>query len=129
MSARAAIVAGLLLAASTSALAEEPAPSCKGAAAVVDACFSVHGRLGVYNGIPIRIWIVGTHRMLGVRDAMGGGVTVRPEIQTLLSRGEPGETVVYGDYEVCPLSKPHPGWMQFACIESAAHLEARRRAD
>jgi len=54
---------------------------------------------------------------------------VRPEIQTLLSRGEPGETVVYGDYEVCPLSKPHPGWMQFVCIESAAHLEARHRAD
>jgi len=129
VSARASVAAALLLTASASALAEEPAPPCKGAAAVVDACFSVHGRLGVYNGIPIRIWVVGTHRMLGVRDATGGGVTVRPEIQTLLSRGEPGETVVYGDYEVCPLSKPHPGWMQFVCIESAVHLEARRRAD
>jgi hypothetical protein len=64
-----------------------------------------------------------------VKDASGGGVTVRPEIQTLLSRGEPGATVVYGDYDVCPLSRPHPGWMQFVCIESATHLVAHRRTD
>ena len=85
----------------------------------------VHGRLGVYNGIPIRIWVIDTKRMLGVKDATGGGITVAPEIQTLLSQGEPGATVVYGDYEVCPLSKPHPGWMQFVCIESARNLVAR----
>ena len=127
MSARAGAVAALLLAASAVADAEETPPACRGAPTVVDACFTVHGRLGVYNGIPIRIWIVGTPRVLGVRDTSGGGVTVRPEIQTLLSRGEPGATVVYGDYEVCPLSKTHPGWMQFVCIESAAHLVARRR--
>jgi hypothetical protein len=126
--ARTAAVAALLFA-STAAAAEEAPPPCKGAPAVVDACFTVHGRLGVYNGIPIRIWVVGTHHVLGVRDAGGGGVTVRPEIQSLLSRAEPGATVVYGDYEVCPLSKAHPGWMQFVCIESATHLAARRRAD
>ncbi len=129
MSARAIVAAALLLAASATAVAEEAPPPCTGAAPVVDACFTVHGRLGVYNGIPIRIWVVGTHRMLGVKDATGGGITVRPEIQTLLSQGEPGETVVYGDYEVCPLSKSHPGWMQFVCIESASHLVARRRID
>lgn len=129
MSARAAAVAALLLAASATAVAEEASPPCRGAPTVVDACFTVHGRLGVYNGIPIRIWVVGTQRMLGVRDAAGGGVTVRPEIQTRLSQGEPGATVVYGNYEVCPLSKAHPGWMQFVCIENATHLVARRRAD
>ncbi len=129
MSAKATVAAALLLAASATAVAEEAPPPCKGAATVVDACFTVHGRIGVYNGIPIRIWVVGTQRMLGVKDATGGGITVRPEIQTLLSQGEPGETVVYGDYEVCPLSKQHPGWMQFVCIESASRLVARRRAD
>jgi hypothetical protein len=127
VSAKAAIVAALLLAASAAAVAEEPASPCKGAPTIVAACFTVHGRLGVYNGIPIRIWVAGTQRMLGVKDATGGDVTVRPEIQTLLSRGKPGETVVFGDYEVCPLSKPHPGWMQFVCIESARHLIARHR--
>ena len=86
MSARAAVAAALFLAAGTTAVAEEPAPPCKGAPAIVAACFTVHGRLGVYNGIPIRIWVVGTRRMLGAKDASGGGVTVRPEIQTLLSR-------------------------------------------
>ncbi|HXP77866.1 MAG TPA: hypothetical protein VN823_27270 [Stellaceae bacterium] len=128
MDAKAALVSALLLAASATALAEEPPPPCKGAPTVVAACFSVHGRLAVYNGIPIRIWVVGTRRMLGVRDAAGGGVTVRPEILRLLSQGEPGETVVYGDYEVCPLTKTHPGWMQFVCVEGAAHLVARPRA-
>jgi len=123
---KAALVA-LLLAASASALAEEP-PPCKGARTVVDACFTVHGRLGVYNGIPIRIWVLGTRRMLGVKDATGGGIVVRPEIQKLLSLGEPGDTVVYGDYDVCPLSKAHPGWMQFVCVEGATHLMVRRRA-
>jgi len=100
---------------------------CKGAPTIVGACFTVHGRLAVYNGIPIRIWMVGTRRMLGVKDATGGGVTVRPEIQRLLSQGDPMETAVFGDYEVCPLSKPHPGWMQFVCVESAAHLSAGPR--
>ncbi len=127
MSVRAAAVAGLLLAAGAAAVAEEASPPCKGAPTVVDACFTVHGRLGVYNGVPIRIWVVGTQHMLGVKDATGGGVTVRPEIQALLSQGEPGATVVYGDYQVCPLSKAHAGWMQFVCIESAAHLAAGRR--
>lgn len=129
MSIKAAIGAALLLGASATAVAEEAPAPCKGAPTIVDACFTVHGRLGVYNGIPIRIWVTGTHRMLGVKDATGGGITVRPEIQKLLSQGEPGATVVYGDYEVCPLSKPHPGWMQFVCIENSAHLSARRRSD
>jgi hypothetical protein len=117
----------VILAASTAAIAEESTVPCKGAPTIVGECFSVHGRLSVYNGIPIRIWIVGTHRMLGVKDATGGGVTVRPEIQTLLSQGDPMETAIFGDYEVCPLSKAHPGWMQFVCVESTAHLMAGRR--
>jgi hypothetical protein len=129
VSAKITIVAALAFVASTVVLAEDTAPPCKGAPTIVDTCFTVHGRLGVYNGIPIRIWVAGTKRMLGVKDATGGGITVRPDIQTLLSQGEPGATVVYGDYEVCPLSKSHAGWMQFVCIESAAHLEARRRTD
>jgi len=129
VSGKAAVAAAALLAASATALAEEAPPPCKGAPTIAAACFTVHCRLGVYNGIPIRIWVMGTRRMLGVKDASGGGVTVRPEIQTLLSQDEPGATVVYGDYEVCPLSKAHPGWMQFVCIESTAHLVARRRAN
>ena len=78
--ARAAGISALLLAASATALAEEPAPPCKGAPTVVDQCFTVHGRLGVYNGIPIRIWVVGTHGMLGVRDATGGVVIAFAEV-------------------------------------------------
>ena len=45
----AALTALLLAAASATATAEATPPPCKGAPAVVDACFTVHGRLGVYN--------------------------------------------------------------------------------
>ena len=129
MSPRAAVVSAVILAASAAAAAQEPAVPCKGAPKIVGECFSARGRLSVHNGIPIRIWIVGTRRMLGVKDATGGGVTVLPEIQRLLSLGDPMQTVVFGDYEVCPLSRQHPGWMQFVCVESATHLVARRRGD
>jgi hypothetical protein len=30
--------------------------------------------------------------------------------------------VVFGDFEVCPLTKDRPGYMQFVCIEAASHL-------
>jgi hypothetical protein len=125
----AAVVSAIILVASAAAVAQEPVVPCKGAPKIVGECFSVRGRLSVHNGIPIRIWIAGTRRMLGVKDATGGGVTVLPEVQRLLSLGDPMETVVFGDYEVCPLSKQHAGWMQFVCVESAIHLMARRRGD
>jgi hypothetical protein len=127
LGARAAIVSAVILAASAATIAQEAIVPCKGAPAIVGECFTVHGRLAVYNGIPIRIWVAGTRRMLGVKDATGGGVTVRPEIQRLLSQGDPMEIAVFGDYDVCPLSKAHPGWMQFVCVESAAHLMAGPR--
>jgi len=40
---------------------------CKNNPQIGGACFSVHGRLSAYNGAPsLRIWPIGTHRLLGV---------------------------------------------------------------
>jgi hypothetical protein len=33
-----------------------------------------------------------------------------------------GELQTYGDFVVCPFTKPHAGWMQFVCIDRAARL-------
>ncbi|HTO05622.1 MAG TPA: hypothetical protein VMR86_01070 [Myxococcota bacterium] len=57
----------VLLAASYGGDESTPWPGCAKHPDRADACFSVHGRLALGNGNPgRRIWVVGTHRMLGV---------------------------------------------------------------
>jgi hypothetical protein len=70
------------------------------------------------------MWIIGTRRLLGVDD-FKNAKDDRPEVPwipaNLESRYGPGIDV-FGDFEVCPLSKEKPGEMQFVCVESATHL-------
>jgi hypothetical protein len=106
----------------------QPVPKlkpCKGNPSLVGACYTVHGRFRFHDGAPSsRVWIVGTHRMLGV-DETTNVEKDRAEVPwipaNLESRVGPGIDV-FGDYEVCPLSKEKAGEMQFVCVESAAHL-------
>ena len=40
------------------------------ATAIIGDCFEIHGRLSLYNGTPsVRLWPVGTKRLLGVRES------------------------------------------------------------
>ena len=105
-------------------------PICKANPRIVAACFTVHGRVGVYNGIPIRIWVVGAHRMLRVTSPDGGNEEdgLPDSVLALLKQGAPQELVVFGDYEICPLAKEHAGWMRPVCVESASHLAAVKTA-
>ena len=98
---------------------------CKGSPSIVGPCFVIHGRYSYANGSPSsRIWIIGTKRRLGVDDFENAN-NDRPEVpwipENLEARSGPGIDV-FGDFEVCPLSKEKPGEMQFACVESATHL-------
>ena len=34
-------------------------------------------------------------------------------------------TQIYGDYEVCPLTRERPGWMQMVCIASGSRMVAK----
>jgi len=91
---------------------------CKEDPGIVDSCFKIHGRVFSSNGTPsLRIWRVGTDRILGVFD---------PEDEIIpdnLSKRLTGENVeVYGDYAVCPFTKAKPDEMQMVCVESASHL-------
>ena len=91
---------------------------CKEDPNVVDACFALHGRAFLSNGTPsLRIWRIGTDRILGVFD---------PENEIIpdsLEKKLSGFDVdVYGDFEVCPFTKRQPGEMQTVCVESADHL-------
>jgi hypothetical protein len=87
-------------------------------------CFNVHGRLSVYNGTPsIRLWPLGTKRLLGVIDpadvSNAPGETILPlDIKNKLD----WDQNVFGDFLVCPLTRQQPGRMQTVCIESGKNL-------
>jgi hypothetical protein len=79
------------------------------------------------NGTPsVRIWRVGTKRILGVseqRFRLDGFCNLPPDLAGKLS----WETDLFGDFTVCPLTEEKPGRMQMVCVESGANLELRKR--
>ena len=93
--------------------------SCREHPRLVGKCFNVHGRLATYNGNPaVRLWRIGTKRMLGVSDQRfkePGYSNIPAELLRQLD----GESKITGDFLVCPFTRSKPGEMQLVCIESA----------
>src|SRR5262245_22499042 len=118
----------LIVTASGSARFVPQAQSCRRRPDVIGKCFSVQGRLSVYNGTPsIRLWPIGTKRLLGIIDlndtSNAPGPTVLPaEIKTKLD----WDKDVFGNFLVCPLTKQKQGRMQTVCIESGKNLVVRQ---
>lgn len=90
---------------------------CRGNPDVVGKCFSLHGAMSIGNGTPgVRIWHVGTKRILGVLPSED---EIMPtEIRKHLTLG----VTIYADFEVCPFTTQKPGWMQMVCVQSASHV-------
>ena len=101
--------------------------SCKDHPKVIGACFTVSGRLSVYNGAPtLRIWKTGTRRMLGVSEQRFqevGYVNVPEDIRTKVNF----DTDLFGSFLVCPFTRSRPGEMQMVCVESGKNLQTRVR--
>ena len=109
----------VLLCLSNAAAAEENI-KCEGRADIVNSCFTIRGRLSYSNGSPsARIWRVGTHRMLGIRND-----ELPKEIEDKMLNFD---TELWGEFKVCPLTQEQPEHMQFVCIESWRNLKARQR--
>lgn len=110
-----------------------PAPeakeqSCRSHPQLAGKCFSVRGRLSVYNGAPaVRLWRVGTRRVLGVSEQRFNlpGYRNLPES---VSKQLNGDNEIVGDFLVCPFTPPKPREMQLVCIESAKNLVVQNRA-
>ena len=86
-------------------------------------CFAFHGRMsgpGVDN-IQVRIWRIGTHRLLGVPY---GACDVPDDLLRLLDQGND----IYADIVAHPLTPLKPGAMQFVCVVSASKMVTRRRS-
>jgi hypothetical protein len=99
----------------------KPEYGCKENPAIVGECFKIHGRISLYNGTPgVRIWPVGTKRLLGVLPSENE--IMPPNVSKHIALG----TDIFGDFVVCPFTKQEPGHMQFVCIESASNLVLER---
>src|SRR5580704_800377 len=101
---------------------------CRGNSKIVAACYSVHGRLSLgADTVRVRLWSVGTRRMLGVTGGPSlddADDPIWPESLKFNSGGDD----IYGDFEVCPFTPERKGEMQMVCIESASHLVVRHQS-
>src|SRR5262245_50383057 len=122
----------LLVILSVSVWAQSPArdakeKSCRTHPLLVGRCFTLHGRLSVYNGAPaLRLWKVGSRRMLGIseqRFAIAGYRNIPENIESQLNQ----DVAIFGDFLVCPFTRPRPREMQLVCIEEGKNLAVRRQ--
>jgi hypothetical protein len=101
------------------------------AAAHAEPCRTVHGRMSMANGAPsVRIWVTGTHRILGVVQPHERFEDLPANVRAIWSRS--GDvamwaTDLYGDFRVCPITPSQPGRMQMVTLASATGLVPRRR--
>jgi hypothetical protein len=124
------ILAGLILVSvgSASSLGNNTTnKSCREHPQLVGRCFSVHGRLSVFNGAPsFRIWKIGTKRVLGVseqRFALEGYNNLPDDLRGKVD----AEKDLYGDFLVCPFTKARPKEMQMVCIEQVTNVVIKNR--
>ncbi len=91
--------------------------ACQSQFTVVADCYETRGRAQAYNGTPsIRIWKVGTSRLLGIKDDHFEHlpIVVKENIEFGVK--------IFADFVVCPLSPDQPGHMQIVCVESAKNI-------
>ena|SRR5580704_1225863 len=99
-------------------------PRCKGNPKLVDACYVIHGRATYGNGTPaLRIWPVGTNRMLGVTAGRVADDADDPIVPKQLAF-DPSKKA-FGDFEVCPFTPERKGEMQMVCVETVKNLSIK----
>jgi len=106
---------------SSLSFAREPEWECRLNPQVVGDCFTVHGRLSIWNGNPtMRIWKIGTKSMLGIRE----GTRLPKELEDVLGDFD---TEIYADFQVCPMTRSKSGHMQIVCVQAAKNIHISKR--
>ena len=99
----------------------EAANSCATDPRLVGPCFTVRGRLSLYNGKPTqRIWIVGTKRMLGVSEGR-----FPPDGYSFFPSNMPDpvfDAFYFANFTVCPFTKDKPEVMRLICVQAVTDL-------
>jgi hypothetical protein len=85
----------------------------------VEPCMKRHGRLSSQNGIALRIWLIGSTRMV----ALDNDVDQLPaSIRRYTSMTSPDHSYIYGDFDICPLEADRPGHIRRVCVVGAEKL-------
>lgn len=90
-------------------------------------CRWVHGRFNLWNGSSVRrIWIIGTHRIVALRD---GDADAPAVIKSYLYGGfYPAKADgLFGEFDICALEPNQPGHMQHIRLRSTKNLRFRGR--
>src|SRR5690349_21355130 len=85
----------------------------------VEPCVTRHGRLSSQNGIALKLWLIGTKRVLAVENGVEG---LPPVAQKYLEMTSPDHSYIYGDFEVCRVQPDRPGHIGFACLAGGKNL-------
>lgn len=123
----------LLFIACNAMLAQSPtkpvAKSCRARPDLAGKCFTVHGKLSSYNGTPsLRLWKFDSKQLLGVSDSeRNSGEPGQPTIPAAIEEQLDWDKEIFGDFLVCPLTRPRIREMQIICIESGENLIVRKR--
>ena len=92
----------------------------------LNTAFTIHGRLHYYNGGgEMRIWIVGSRRILSVEDG-----PANQKLNSIL--GEDGDVfsrTIYGDFTVDPTEPDKKGYMRLVRILTIKNVVIERDAD
>ena len=94
---------------------------CNNLNGIIGDCFTFEGRPSLFNGNPsLRIWRIGTKRILGVHEIINETTGEEPCIPENLKKAinDNFSIEVYGEFTVCPLTKAEPGVMQMVCVDS-----------
>lgn len=124
-----AVLSGLAALPAASAVAEDVFTG-----ADLNRPFTVHGRLRCHNGTPsMRIWIVGTQRILGVserQDEGAGKPAIPPKIRDIFDDGKGWFTKdVFADFLVEPFEPDKPGVMRPVRILDATSIVVTLNGD
>jgi hypothetical protein len=107
---------GLWLATGTNAAGAAPWP-CPNKP--VEPCFKHHGRLSSQNGISLKIWLIGSTRVVGLDN----DVDQLPSwIGKYLEMTSPDHSYIYGDFDICPTEPDTPGHLRQVCLAGAERL-------
>jgi hypothetical protein len=85
----------------------------------VEPCFKHHGRLSSQNGIALKIWLIGTSRVVGLEN---DGNDLPPMIRKYLDMTSTNHSYIYGDFDICPTELDKPGHLRRVCVAGAEKL-------
>lgn len=85
----------------------------------IEPCFKHHGRLSSQNGIALKIWLIGTTRVVGLDNDID---QLPASIGKYLDMTSPDHSYIYGDFEICPTEHDIPGHLRRVCLAGAEKL-------